>query len=144
MQKKIIIPQANNIYFLVKIIDNMLYKKYSDRLAFVNLKITKRQYSYYYEAARFIGLMNDKKITSKARAIFKLDYSEMTSIVARLIIVKEPFSTYYLNRKNSELLDIIKNMSYLSTSTINRRASTVKSWIKWCDSILGKSEKGGL
>lgn len=109
------------------------------------LNFDKRQGKYYIDALRYLNLVkkSDKHgeyiLTSEGYDILNSNVKNKNIKIIKSILKHRPFYEvykYYLRHKslpNKEYIkDIIKNnISELSDETVNRRASTIKSWVEW-------------
>ena len=108
--------------------------------------INPRQYSFYISAGMYLGLINNE--ISKQRSlnqiglgIFSLDIKERNLAIVKLILQHKPFHDvfrFYLDNEriptSDEIFEILKgNKIYNVNSdvTLKRRATSVRSWIKW-------------
>ena len=101
---------------------------------------TTRQVAYYFSALQFFKfLTHDKKLTDSAKSILGNEKAIMNNIFKQLE-KNELFNKFYMlfkgkDKKEIDINVIIKSLNEekkgLSESTINRRASTIKSWVEW-------------
>lgn len=134
--RKCIFPQANDIYKVIKYIDQVTFNYHNDNLRRIGLNYVRRQDNYYRSAATFLGLLESNTPTKIAEHIFKLDKEQMLVSIVQLILQDKIFAEYYINRKVTNVEQLIGFEYALSNSTAKRRTNTVKSWIKWCDAII--------
>ena len=130
-------PQANDIYKVVKYVDNITFDYLRNELKRVSMDFVSRQKQYYEQAARYLGLIKkDREPTELAIHLFKLDKNELLINIVQLILKNEIFLHFYLNRDESAIIDLLIEKYAFSLITAKRRLSTVKAWIKWCDIII--------
>ena len=139
MNNNIPFPQANDMSKVIKLLmaDESLINDKEAAKELLDVGST-RQISYYLSALQFLKyLTHDKKYTTKAIEVknnldaAKLDiYSQLSNDP----IFKRLYPAFSTTREVdiATIKDVIraKNNEY-STSTINRRASTIKKWIEW-------------
>lgn len=137
IDENITFPQANDIYKVVKYVDNITFEYHHNELRRVSLNFVSRQKHYYEQAARYLGLINKNREPSElAIHLFKLDKNELLINIVQLILKNKIFLRYYLNRDESEITDLLIAKYEFSIKTAIRRLSTVKAWVKWCDIII--------
>ena len=133
-------PQANDIYKLIKFVDEKTFNFHEQNLKRIKLEYVKRQYSYYKSAANYLGLLKDEKPTDLALSIFKLGKNEVLINIVNLVIEKRIFYNYYEYRDIERVKSYLMELYKLSYSTATRRASTVKAWVYWCDHIIKENK----
>lgn len=136
VDSKMVFPQANDIHKVIKFVDEMTYNYHQSTLKSVNLDVVSRQHLYYKSAATYLGMIEDNKPTVIADHIFKLDKNALLINIAQLILENEIFFNFYQNRDINSIISMLKFHYNMNHSTSVRRASTVKSWVQWCDYIL--------
>ena len=109
------------------------------------LEFNKRQGKYYIDALRYLNFVEkDNKLgryrlTNAGKLVLISKVKLKNRIIIEQILAHKPFHEvymyYYVNGvlPNKECIKgILKdNVPELSNETINRRASTIKSWIQW-------------
>lgn len=80
--------------------------------------------------------MNENGPTNLAFHIFKLDKNEVFINIVQLILENEIFYDYFINKDRDRTINLIIKQYSLNKSTANRRASTVKAWVFWCENII--------
>lgn len=142
MGSNIPFPQANDMDKIIKLLmleEEMLNNK-EEIMKAIDVKTT-RQVAYYFSALRFFKYMTqDKKFTAEAHLIIG-DELKIKSAIYNQLIANQLFKEFYdeFHDKKIDILIIRKrlanesktNSQNLSNSTIERRASTIKSWIQW-------------
>lgn len=136
-------PQAND---LNKIIDLMMSeedvlsdKEKAMRLIHVD---TPRQVAYYFSALKFFKYISqNNKLTDLGKALKGNKY-EIYNDIYHQLMEKDIFKKFYDDAKSGIKLDtkniflyLKKNNSQLSDSTLERRASTIKSRVTWMEYI---------
>lgn len=132
-------PQANNMKKIIKLLmigDSVLANK-EKTMEIIKVNTT-RQVAYYFSALQFFKyLTHDKKLTDNALAIVGNEEAIKKDIYNQLMN-NELFRKFYEDFLGTRKIDINKIKDYLknskselSESTINRRASTIKSWVEW-------------
>ena len=103
----------------------------------------KRQTDYYTNAGRYLGLIDKPKLATyqlseKGRAVLAMTHQNRCLELVRLILHHKVFhDAFGLYLKNNTLPDkkaivtLIKNVDGISGDTLNRRTSTVLSWLGW-------------
>ena len=143
-------PQADNFERVIDLVEILLDKprelgELTKIYGFVG-----RQANYYSDAARYLGLVekragaNGRKYlyaTPLATKITKLEFKERYLEYAKLLVSIDSVSKVFLRAASSnsqptvsEVREIFNNSAdsqYLSGSTIERRALTIKSWSNW-------------
>ena len=109
-----------------------------------------RQSNYYYNAGKYLGLFekkyvkeeekNIKKIslTRLGKKILKLKYKERQLKLVHLILEHDIFNKLFIKAYQTgeiplkeEIKDIMVKNNVCNSGQIDRRASSVHSWIKW-------------
>ncbi|MCD8488772.1 MAG: hypothetical protein LRZ84_19035 [Desertifilum sp.] len=142
-------PQANNFVRLVDLMSLLFDRDLTQDDVTENYQFNIRQTSYYVNAGRYLGLIEKYKnpltgyltfaLTEEGKNILtkrpKLKYLELIKKILEHQVFKEAFR---LTIKNGEIPDkqmiytiLIKHNDNLNKKTLERRASTVRSWIKW-------------
>lgn len=132
-------PQANNMKKIIKLLmigDSVLANK-EKTMEIIEVNTT-RQVAYYFSALQFFKyLTHDKKLTDNALAIVGNEEAIKKDIYNQLMN-NGLFRKFYEDFLGTRKIDINKIKDYLknskpelSESTINRRASTIKSWVEW-------------
>jgi hypothetical protein len=130
-------PQANDIYKVVKYVDNITFNYHHNELKRVSMDFVSRQKQYYEQAARYLSLIKkNREPTELAIHLFKLDKNELLINIVQLILKNKIFLHFYLNRDEAAVTDLLIEKYEFSLITAKRRLSTVKAWVKWCDIII--------
>ena len=104
-----------------------------------------RQGKYYIDALRYLKLIKksnnygEYELTALGIMACNSDSKTRNALLVEEILKHEPFYKVYKAYLNNDIMpnkiyirEILKNkISELSTETINRRASTIRSWIQW-------------
>ena len=93
-------PQANDIYKLIKIVDNINGSHYQAKLESISLNISERQLRYYKDSARYLGLLDEKgeDLTDIGLLVFSRDFKTMLVLMVSIILSDEIFYDYYENK----------------------------------------------
>ena len=151
-------PQADSFYRVLDFL-RLLYNEdlTKEELALnYEFDIHKRQFDYYINAARYLGLVEKYtaeesneviyKLTEKGRNVMSQSRRMRNLMLAECILEHDVFNKaigIFFNKKRlpekEEIIKIMKN-SYVynvrSEETINRRAQTVLKWIEWIVSLV--------
>ena len=145
--KKVIFPQANSINKIIIMIINFEESDLSDAKFITSyFKFSSRQGKYYVDALRFIGIIDEygslTKLGIKLRSFNSKDY-ELCRVLRNAILNRPVFKEVYeyLNSNNKFpskdfIASAIIKYFKLSSSTANRRTSTVTKWINWAQDII--------
>lgn len=138
-------PQADSFDELINISEglfqNIMYKEQIIRL----YDLQPRQYSYFISAGEYLGLFekskNDIFLSTEGLKIFMKAKKEKYLSLVSLILEHKPFYDVFnmyleTNRVpySNEIFKILKENNIFNISsdvTLKRRASSVRSWIKW-------------
>lgn len=145
------LPQANNMDRVIDLLmaepDALQDKEKAKELINVN---TTRQVSYYLSALQYLGYINNKKEFTEEGNKAKKSRENAVYCVLNKLKKMSPFSDVYRDNlkksavsKEKILILLRKKNNKLSTSTLERRASTIKSWVEWMYKIdnLGKGNE---
>ena len=135
-------PQANDIYKIIKFVDNIHSPIPQGRFSNIELEVVPRQISYYKAAAQFLGLLESNKTTDLTKLIFDLDNNILFVAVVNLILRHKVFGMYYQSRNHLVVEEYLTHVYKLNQTTATRRLSTVKKWVEWCDIIIKENEIG--
>lgn len=143
MPNSIPLPQANDMNKIIKLV-------MSDELVLIDKQrarevigvTTIRQVAYYLSALLYLKyLTHDKKFTDRAKAIRNNEMDLKRDIYQQLMgneMFSIPYNTYItvgiVNIDNIKF-EIAKSNPKMADSTINRRASTIRSWVEWMYTI---------
>lgn len=157
-EPKVPFPQADSFYRVLDFL-HLLYNEdlTKEELALnYEFDIHKRQFDYYINAARYLGLVYKYNaeisnevtysLTEKGRNIMSQPREKRNLMLAESIMEHEVFNkamNIYFRKKRipgkEEIIHIMNN-SYLyrvnSDETIIRRAQTVLKWIEWIVSLV--------
>jgi hypothetical protein len=148
-----IIPQANDVNKIIelpfRVVDGL--NKSADMAEYFGF--TKRQSSYYREAAESLNLVkldekNIYKLTDTGKRFVNLPIAKRNHLLCRqmmeLPIIKEILTNLY-DKKSltySEIAAIIEENTNLTGQTPARRASGLKNWFYWLYSATGIVKSG--
>ena len=146
-EPKIPFPQADIFEVFIEICEKLYQHKSLSRDQIMKMfDINPRQYSFYISAGMYLGLINNeisiqRNLNQIGQGIFSLDIKERNLAIVKLILQHKPFHDvfrFYLDNHriptSDEIFDILKqNKIYNVNSdvTLRRRATSVRSWIKW-------------
>lgn len=136
-------PQANDVNKIIKLVMSDELVLIDKQRASVVIGVTTiRQVAYYLSALMYLKyLTHDKKFTDRAKAIRNNEMNLKKDIYKQLM-ENEMFSIPYKNYRTVGIvnvddikLEIAKSDLKMADSTINRRASTIRSWVEWMYTI---------
>ena len=150
--KKVPFPQANNIELIFSVLNDIGDTGLSKFDVSKKYKIDERQGSYYLDSLLYLGFVtkiNTKYFLSDKGIKTRLSAKDEMKLTFISIILEHPFigtlykqcQTINSNEKTSFIASRIFNELNLSSSTSNRRASTIKAWFDWIDDTLSKEEQ---
>ena len=111
-----------------------------------NFQINPRQYSFYISAGEYLGLIErnrglEKCLSELGLEVFSGDSETINLDLTYLILEHKPFydvfGLYLKNGKiptSEEIFEVLKNNEIYNVDsevTLKRRATSVRSWIKW-------------
>ena len=148
-EPRIPFPQADDFNKVINICEELYVGVKNKYILIDNFDLNNRQYNYYIAAGGYLGLIdkfrNQSSLSIKGIIIFKKDTKEKYLSLVELIFEHKPFYdvfSWVLRNKSIPTTDEIylilkENHLYKIDSdvTLRRRASTVKSWIKWIVSL---------
>jgi len=139
MPNNIPFPQANDMDKVIKLLmaDESLIQDKQRATQIIGVTTT-RQVAYYLSALLFLKyITHDKKFTNLALEIkgdVKLVKNDIYNQLTKNPLFYDVFKKY---KKASTVniddikIEIAKQNKEMADSTINRRASTIKSWVEW-------------
>ena len=146
-EPKIPFPQADIFEIFIEICEKLYqHESLSKEQIMAMFDINPRQYSFYISAGMYLGLIdyeisNQRSLNQIGLGIFSLDIKKRNLAIVKLILQHKPFHEvfrFYLDNKrlpsSDEIFDILKkNKIYNVNSdvTLKRRATSVRSWIRW-------------
>jgi len=162
LSKKIVIsepeipfPQADSFDRVINLCELLKQKNIlSKEEITLNYDFDSRQTDYYTNAAKYLGLVDQKKetgqiicfLTDKGKQIFGLSISRRQIEFVKLILSHNAFQktlSLYLKKGNIplkyEIVEIMKNCKLFnidSEKTYSRRASTISGWINWIMNLI--------
>ncbi len=132
-------PQANDMNKIIKLViaDDIILNDKSKAMELLNVT-TERQVAYYLSALIFLNYINhEKEFTERAKKC-KNDKNLLKKDIYEQLLSNSMFNEVYFKYKDSNkvIIDELKNMIKktnleMAESTVNRRASTIKSWVEW-------------
>lgn len=150
--EKIRIPQADDLNKVVELpfrvadgIDT------ADKMA-AYFQFDKRQSSYYREASEILGLVelnrNHYSLTDKGKQYIQLPTEVRMKYFSKLLLEFPVINQIFLNLSvernkpviKNEIVEILKENSDLTGSTLLRRTQTIIAWFKWIQRNVGLVE----
>lgn len=145
-EKNIPFPQANDLDKVVDVV-SVVNQGYETKWEISEIfEFDERQGDYYGNAASYIGFLTKKEycysLTKDGAKLLNLESpSKRAKLIVELLIEKDVFNQIFklllqkdLNVESlnqSDISSIIQEYTDLKESTANRRASTVKQWLRW-------------
>ncbi len=138
--------QANSMDRIINLLENMYENPMTSQQIAELMDFLPRQSDYYFNAGKYIGLFekrtDDKqvvvKLTPLGNKVFRLNYKERQLKLVSLILEHKIFAHFFDNViESGELPDtadiekMMRELNVCNEAQINRRASSVYSWIKW-------------
>lgn len=146
-EPKIPFPQADVFETFVEICKELNVAKSLTRDEIMdNFQINPRQYSFYISAGEYLGLIErsrslEKRLSELGLEVFSGDSETINLDLTYLILEHKPFydvfGLYLKNGKiptSDEIFEVLRNNEIYNVDsevTLKRRATSVRSWIKW-------------
>lgn len=148
---KIPFIQANVFERIISILES-IYKSSLDGILLEKediadiMKFDVRQADYYFNAGRYLGIFENiedsnkktkKVLTELGKEIYLMNYKDRQLKLVSLILEHRIFAELfdlYLEKddiSNEEIKSMMKKYNVCGNSLIERRASSVRYWIKW-------------
>lgn len=116
----------------------------------LNLDFAPRQADYYINAGAYLGIYQKNalgrvELTAEGRRIFDMPYRDRNLALARKILEKPVFSECYsawlasggTGIDKAYICDALqRHREEINQTTAGRRASTVRSWLKWITDLV--------
>lgn len=146
---KLDIPQADDVnkilQFPFRVFEGYdTSEKMIDAFGFVQ-----RQSSYYRQAAEILGLVvlekNRYKLTQVGEQYLRLAERDKANFICKLLLEFPVMHDIFLQISidpsksygRSDIVNLLRQKSHLTGSTLGRRAQTIISWFKWIRNNLG-------
>ena len=148
-------PQADDFSRVIDLISLLVDSALPPEEITSNYDFDKRQTDYYFNAARYLGLVEKSKdddkiiraeLTKEGRKIMSLPHKEKNLAIMKKVIEHNPFSEglkIYFEKSEAptkeELVKIMKESKLHkvgSDTTYRRRAQTVLKWIEWILDVI--------
>lgn len=151
-KNKIPFIQADSFDRLISLIEN-IYEKPVTELEISELMLFEpRQSNYYFNAGRYLGLLEKKKkynkdndkyitnvyVTDYAKKILKLKYKERQLKYVKLILEHKIFNEFFIESYNTGVLPEkelvkkrMKELNVCGEKLIDRRSGSVIGWLNW-------------
>lgn len=139
--------QADSFSRIISLTEE-LYKRDLSKVEISNLMdFTMRQADYYFNAGKYLGLFEYSEVTKEvyltddALGLFELDYNDRQLKYVELILQHKIFNELFLEYIFNENISIskvqrkMKELNVCSEKVINRRSSTVISWLEWINNL---------
>jgi hypothetical protein len=155
-EPRITFPQADSFERILDLVSILSGKSLTRDEVTLKYEFDPRQTNYYVTACEYLGLIErgnnannerEYKLSCTAQEIMKKRYKQKYLSLVQKVLEKPIFHEIFgLTIKSGEIPDkqkifhIMENSNLsINRTTINRRLSTVRSWIEW---ILRLSNKG--
>jgi hypothetical protein len=148
-ENKLNIPQADDINKIIQF-PMMVLKGYDTSEKMIGaFGFVKRQSSYYRQASELLGLVtlhkNKYKLTDIGNEFLKLPSEEKSNYICKLLlefpVMNEIFLRLSIDKSKTinrnDIIDVLRNKSHISGSTLSRRAQTIVSWFRWIRNNVG-------
>lgn len=149
-------PQANSFERVINVCELLSEQELSRNHVTEKYAFDVRQTNYYTDAARYLGLIENKKenripiycLSKIGRKILTLNFKQRQLAYCKLILSHKTFNhtlqKYFdagsMPSKN-DIVKIMKNANLYnvnSDSTFYRRASTITKWINWIIDLINE------
>lgn len=151
-KNKVPFIQADSFDRLISLIENINKKPMTELEISELMLFETRQSNYYFNAGRYLGLLEKRKIYDKsneknitkvyttdfAKKILNLNYKERQLMYVKIILEHRIFNECFIESyKTGDLPDkefvknIMRELKVCSEKLISRRASSVIGWLKW-------------
>ena len=142
--------QANSFERIISLME-ILFEEDKTREEIADImQFDLRQSDYYYNAGKYLGLFEKKRIRDEEKTVSKvsltklgrntmeLSYKERQLKLVNLILKHDIFNRLFLSVYNSgelptkeEIQNIMRENNVCNSGQIVRRSSSVYSWLKW-------------
>lgn len=144
------IPQADNLERVIDLAERLTERPMTKNQISETYGFHPRQSDYYANAAGYLGLARRTSpsfwdSTALGRRVFSLEFKERNMELIRLVLAQETIRIGYKRFLETnelpnaeEALTIIseaEDLSKISGSTIPRRVSTLRGWVRWISSM---------
>ena len=149
---KLNIPQADDINKIIQF-PLRVFEGYNTSEKMINaFGFVKRQSSYYRQACELLGLVvldkNNYRLTRRGEEFLKLPAEKKSNYVCKLLlefpIMNEIFMQISIDRNKIiskiDIIELLKNKSHITGSTLKRRTQTIIAWFKWIRNNVGLVE----
>ena len=152
IDKKMNIPQADDINKIIEF-PLRVFEGYNTSEKMVKaFGFVKRQSSYYRHACELLGLIvldkKNYKLSQRGEEFLKLPAEKKSNYVCKLLlefpIMNEIFMQISIDRNKIiskiDIIELLKNKSHITGSTLKRRTQTILAWFKWIRNNVGLVE----
>lgn len=150
---KTAIPQADDVNKIIQF-PLRVFEGYNTSMRMIDaFGFVIRQSSYYRHAAAILGLIMSEdnyryKLTFKGEQFLRLPAEKLAGFICKLLLEFPVMNSIFIdistdrNRivTKQEIILLLKKKSFLTGSTLERRARTIRSWFRWIRNNLGLVE----
>jgi|694.fasta_scaffold126026_3 hypothetical protein len=154
-------PQADNFEMVMDFFAFIAEEPRTKEALGVEYPLSSRQSDEYYpDACEYLGLIEDgtnelglrvRQVTKLGRSVMKMDYKKRVLKLAELMLRIPPILETYLEFQETGELASVDTITHrfdgsshavtskgapLTGTTPRRRARTIRSWVKWLDSVV--------
>ena len=143
--KDIPYPQADDLDKAVDLISFIEKEKGEKEAIATAFEFDIRQSDYYGNAGCYLGLLEHREhtfsLSELGKSFLNLNISDRNKFIVQQLLKHPTFQQAFRlllekdlkveNISNTEIKSIIAEFTFLSAETISRRASTMRSWLKW-------------
>jgi len=145
--------QADNFDRVISLLENLYESPMSTYDVAELMQFQLRQSDYYFNAGKYLGLFEkieeDKQVvislTELGKQVYKLDYKnrqlKLVSLMLEHQIISEFFDYCIENGElptKQEIENRMRELNVCGESLINRRASSVFSWLHWLFDLVNR------
>lgn len=141
-------PQANSFARIVDLLSVLYENKMTRDEVSLNYEFDDRQTNYYISACEYLGLIKRNntyegeriyELTKEAKQIMSLGYKKKYLSLIKKVLERPVFYETFKLTLNMNRIPTSNSIRYIMSNhnlsinqtTINRRSSTVRSWIDW-------------
>lgn len=141
-------PQANSFARVVDLLSVLYEHKMTRDEVSLNYEFDDRQTNYYISACEYLGLIKRNnsfegeriyELTKEAKQIMSLGYKKKYLSLIKKVLERPVFYETFSLSLNMNRVPTINSIRYIMSNhnlsinqtTINRRSSTVRSWLDW-------------
>ncbi len=143
-------PQADDFEKVINIVE-LVHAGFNEKEDFADyFAFDKRQADYYFNAARYLGLVDKNKetvrLTRQGREVAEASRNKRHTLLIRTILLRKVFYDTFLSMEKeplpeteNKMITFMANNNVLTESTEymrKRRSRTIISWCRWISNIL--------